>query len=113
MFSKEEYWKNRGQGKRGQGEPYTLKVEKEVLQPQHGVFIPRQGMTMVNRKASRQRFVDRRYTRRSGYRGHALPTWLQEGGQRPQELPYAPSQSNHQRMVERTNARKSAINSVA
>lgn len=106
MFSKEAYSKNRDQAKRGQGDAYTFKVGKDVLKPQHGVFIPGQGIVMVNRKASRQRFVDRKYTRKRGYRGHVLPEWLRDGKQRPQELPYPPSQSNHQRMVERAHARQ-------
>lgn len=76
MFNKDEYWKNRKAGKRGQGE--LPKAELEEVQGQHMVQIG-QSLQFTNRKTAR------RYA--SGTK-KAKP-----------ELPnYDPNETNHQRV---------------
>jgi hypothetical protein len=65
MFSKEEYWKNRKAGKRGQGEYPKTVADARVTTP--GNFVSNGGsMINVNRAAARQKSPsDPQLTKRS------------------------------------------------
>lgn len=116
MFDKMKYWERRSAGLRGQATveskrypkgaavTYTTR-EKEKAEFPNALGSYFQGM---NRVQARKRLTDRDPTKpnydyrthreKAPFKGHKLnaPT---------QQLPYPPSETNHQRMVERALAR--------
>jgi hypothetical protein len=60
-FDKQEYWRRRNEGLRGQGDKLRPKPV-EAKQGEHMVRIAGR-ITMVNRRRARQKLVDRSFTK--------------------------------------------------
>lgn len=122
-FNREEYWKNRRERKRGQGErikpriipkgesvPYTTRENVEAQYPNAAginmMRAPDGGFMYVSRKQARRRAVDRDFTRPNiryrmsreiaPFKGHVRNL----GKNPPIKLPiHDPKLSNHARMM--------------
>lgn len=109
MFNKDEYWKNRKNGDRGQesvkdrfypkGEPYLIEDKQGIRininkEGSHRSFTPGGKMMVFNRSESRTRVVDRSYSKK-GFRGH-INNYV-----RPDPL-YPPTLTNHDRVKGKT-----------